>query len=257
MAFEYLPGDTWIHHLDPRTKIFIWLTLLLVGMATTDPIWMIILFIAEILILRSAKVHMKKVTSFLKSLVGVSIFYAIVNLIWAPLAMHEVKILFYLIPPETWPISIESIVWAVGAVMRFLVLSLAVRTVLMLTPTRDVIYALIKFGLPSEFGLAMTSAFGFLPEIISELERIVHNWLTRHKISFDFQSSIAGGFYALGGSVVDFILKDMMVALRVQGTYWHTGVMKEGRDLYQREILEQLGYTVVDLWEADLEKRLE
>jgi len=87
--------------------------------------------------------------------------------------------------------------------------------------------------------------------IASDLERIVYDWLVRRGISFDFQTSFSGGHYQLGGSVVDFLIGNL--AWRVQGEYWHRGVEKAGADIIQREMLESLGYTVVDLRADDLE----
>ena len=93
--------------------------------------------------------------------------------------------------------------------------------------------------------------------VMTEPEAIVYRWLIKKNIQFAFQTSLAGGFYELGGAVVDFILTELNIALRVQGTYWHEGVAKKGMDDIQREMLEGIGFTVVDVWEDDLENRLE
>jgi len=91
----------------------------------------------------------------------------------------------------------------------------------------------------------------------SDLEIIVANWLSRRKITFDFQTSLAGGIFALGGAVVDFIIPDRALAWRIQGEYWHRGVEKTGSDTVQKEILTGMGYTVVDILADDIENRLE
>jgi len=88
--------------------------------------------------------------------------------------------------------------------------------------------------------------------LASDIELIVIEWLDKRKIEYSFQSSIGGGFYELGGSVVDFLLNDLGLAWRVQGDYWHRGVVPEGRDLIQREMLEGEGWTVIDLWGEDI-----
>lgn len=93
--------------------------------------------------------------------------------------------------------------------------------------------------------------------VASDLEIIVYNFLTRRKIPFEFQTSLAGGIYQLGGAVVDFILYEEMLAWRVMGEYYHKGVEKEGSDIIQKETLAEMGYTVVDLLANDLENRPE
>lgn len=80
-------------------------------------------------------------------------------------------------------------------------------------------------------------------------ERIVYKELLRRKISFDFQSSMQGGRQELGGIVVDFIIFHLNVAMRVQGTIWHTGAEAVARDEIHRALLENQGYHVWDIWD--------
>ena len=92
--------------------------------------------------------------------------------------------------------------------------------------------------------------------VYTDLELIVMGWLEKHKILFEAQSSLMGGFFQLGGAVVDFIVEPNL-AWRVFGEYWHSGVEKTGSDIIQKEHLTALGYTVIDLWEDNLRNRLD
>lgn len=92
---------------------------------------------------------------------------------------------------------------------------------------------------------------------MTDIEAIVVGWLSKRNIVFDFQTSLRGGFYQLGGAVVDFLLPARRLAWRIFGEYWHRGVTKEGSDIIQREMLTELGWVVVDLWSDDIESRLE
>ena len=94
-------------------------------------------------------------------------------------------------------------------------------------------------------------------EVASDLELIVIRWLDQRNIQYDFQTSLRGGHFQLGGTVVDFLFYDRGLAWRVQGEYFHKGVTKEGSDLIQREMLAELGWIVVDLFADDLENRLD
>ena len=89
-------------------------------------------------------------------------------------------------------------------------------------------------------------------QVASDIEIIVIEWLTKRNIDFQFQTSFSGGFFELGGAVVDFLLPELRLALRVQGEYFHKTVEKTGQDIIQKEMLSALGWTVVDLWESDL-----
>ncbi len=93
--------------------------------------------------------------------------------------------------------------------------------------------------------------------VMTTPEAIVYQWLSKNNIPFSFQTSLMGGHFELGGAVLDFILTELDIGLRVQGMYWHQGVAKRGMDDIQRESLEAMGLTIVDIWEDDLEDRLE
>jgi len=93
-------------------------------------------------------------------------------------------------------------------------------------------------------------------QVASDLELMVMEWLDRKGIGYSFQTSFAGGYYALGGAVVDFLLEPNL-AWRVQGEFWHRGVLKSGSDTIQREMLTALGYVVVDLWAEDIKERID
>jgi len=97
----------------------------------------------------------------------------------------------------------------------------------------------------------------------SDLEIKVYDWLIKHGfkhgVDFIFQSQLIGlrGVRELGDAIVDFMLVESNILWRVQGEYWHKGTEERARDLIQRQRLEGLGYTVVDLWESDLTERLD
>jgi len=96
----------------------------------------------------------------------------------------------------------------------------------------------------------MASAVATKPEIL------VLGWLDKRKIPYDFQTSLAGGHYELGGAVVDFILPDLNLGWRVQGQYWHQSITAKAHDDVQKEVLAGMGLAVVDLWEDDIYNRL-
>ena len=93
-------------------------------------------------------------------------------------------------------------------------------------------------------------------QVMSDLEAIVYDFLTRKNIPFDFQTSLAGGLYQLGGAAVDFIVEPNL-AWRIMGEYYHRGIEKTGSDTIQRETLSALGYVVVDILAEDIENRLD
>ena len=91
---------------------------------------------------------------------------------------------------------------------------------------------------------------------LNNLEKIVYGWLIKHSILFTAQAPMFGAG-ELGSATVDFILTARNVAIRTMGEYWHTGLETNARDLLGREKLAEAGYTVVDVWEDDINHNLE
>ncbi len=89
-------------------------------------------------------------------------------------------------------------------------------------------------------------------QVMTDIEAIIWEWLTDRKIPFQFQTSLMGGFFALGGAVVDFLLEGN-IAIRVMGEYYHRTIEATGHDVIQRETLEGQGYIVVDIQGDDVQ----
>lgn len=174
MALEYMLGKTLFHRLDPRVKMFYFVVVMLVVAWWSDPLFLGGVFGGILLILSLNGVPRSIVTSFLRTLLPVLVAYFAFNLFLKPHSNPHV--LFYVIPPGVFwfeaAVSVEAIVWSVAAILRFLSILLTVRTVLLLTPVRDVVLSLVRLGLPPEFGVAMGIGFGYIPVLIDENRKI-------------------------------------------------------------------------------------
>ncbi len=82
-------------------------------------------------------------------------------------------------------------------------------------------------------------------------ERVFYQALVRRRYvpgaDFDFQSSLMGGRVFLGGMVADFIFFTRHLVVRVQGWRWHQSLEATRRDDNQRDVMERMGYTVLDV----------
>ncbi len=89
-------------------------------------------------------------------------------------------------------------------------------------------------------------------QVASDIELIVIRWLEKRGIAFKFQTSFAGGFTELGGAVIDITIGDLRLAWRINGEYYHRGVVPEGKAALQKEAIEADGWKVVDIWGEDI-----
>jgi very-short-patch-repair endonuclease len=95
-------------------------------------------------------------------------------------------------------------------------------------------------------------------QFLSDLERKVHDWLTRNNIQFAAEQTMLGEARELGSAIVDFYIPGRNLVLRVMGSYWHSGLTAKARDELSKERLINQGYIVIDLWEENLsDERIE
>ena len=87
---------------------------------------------------------------------------------------------------------------------------------------------------------------------LSDLEKKVWSWLTRNNIPFQTERVMLAEAREIGSAVVDFLIPDKNLILRVMGSYWHSGLKAKARDELSKERLINQGYIVVDLWEETL-----
>jgi very-short-patch-repair endonuclease len=89
-------------------------------------------------------------------------------------------------------------------------------------------------------------------QFLSTLEKKVWDWLVKNDIPFETEQTLLAEAREVGSAVVDFLLPDKNIILRVMGSYWHSGLTAKARDEFAKERLLNQGYIVVDLWEQNL-----
>ena len=94
----------------------------------------------------------------------------------------------------------------------------------------------------------MTDQYNFL----STLEKKVWDWLAKNKIAFETERTMLAEAREVGSAIVDFLIPDKNLILRIMGSYWHSGLTAKARDEFAKERLMNQGYIVVDIWEENL-----
>ena len=87
---------------------------------------------------------------------------------------------------------------------------------------------------------------------LSSLEKKVYDWLVKNNVPFMTQQPMFGFAGELGSAVIDFVLTERNIVLRVMGSYYHSTLESKARDEFGKEQLINKGYIVVDLREEDL-----
>lgn len=171
MAIEYQKGDSFLHRLDARTKLLLFVGMTILAIIVIDPILMGLLFAALYFIGRNS-VDPKLLNANLRILILIFLTFAMFQIIFS--SPENSHFLFYLIPFKNWiPVTVEGLIRALAVFFRFFSVVLAVHLMLYTTPPVDLALTITKREqsrrLSSE--LAVTLILGLILFVIAHLTR--------------------------------------------------------------------------------------
>ena len=146
-AFEFLNQDTFLHRLDPRTKMIITLSLSVPAMIINAPLLQGILFLLVLPLIILGKI----VSKFKMGLDGLYPFIILILIL------------------NTYLISFNS---AFVVLLRVLILMGAFSILMQTTSPESFSYAFVKLGVPYEYAITITIAFRFIPTLANDLDQI-------------------------------------------------------------------------------------
>jgi len=132
VAIEYKKGNSFLHNLDARTKLMIFVGGTVIAMIIIDPILMGILFLALYFLGRDA-IDKDLLNNNLKVLVMIFLTFSLFQVLW--FTPKDSYFLFYLIPWKNWiPVTVQGLIRGVAVFFRFFSVVLAVHLMLYTTP---------------------------------------------------------------------------------------------------------------------------
>ncbi|MBR6523212.1 MAG: energy-coupling factor transporter transmembrane protein EcfT [Clostridia bacterium] len=170
---QYLPGNSAVHRLDPRTKIILIFAYIVMIFMVKNAVGYLVsgLFLMAVCII--SKIPMKMIAKSLKPLMFFVIFTAIINLF-----MTNGEIIWSL---GFLKITKEGIVLTVKMALRLILLvagtSLLTYTtspIVLTDGIESLLSPLSKIGVPAhEIAMMMSIALRFIPTIIDETDKII------------------------------------------------------------------------------------
>lgn len=169
----YLDLNTFVHRLDPRTKIFFFVTVFASIIFIDNPVWLLPM---TILILLEGLVSHTLIN--LKRIRHVLIVLAISTLVMWSIFIRGQTTIF-------WIYSVESIVFSVSRVL--LILSFITAGMIFISTTRneEFVLGMIRLGLPYRVGFAIATSLRLVPTIVANAVTIVQAQRSR---GLDLQS---------------------------------------------------------------------
>jgi len=153
-AFEFKRKDTYIHKLDPRTKMFMTIVFMTVALLFTTIIPLLITFIITLIPILLAK----SVEEWLNSLKGTTILLVFILVINS---------------------FIRDFDFALAMVLRLIVLITAFSVFFLTTHPDDLAQALIQMKVPFDFAFALSMATRYVPTLAREAQTIMDAQMSR------------------------------------------------------------------------------
>ncbi|MFW6266474.1 MAG: energy-coupling factor transporter transmembrane component T family protein [Halanaerobiales bacterium] len=150
----FLDKDTVIHRLDPRTKIFILLSMFVLALLSEHPLWGLCIWGIVVLYGFIAK-SLKNLKQIWFVLVAIFIMSLVM---WSLLAQGTEKLF--------WIVEKASILKGLGAGIQINAMIFAGMIFLSTTRIEDISVGLVKLGIPYKISFAFTSAVRLVPTFV-------------------------------------------------------------------------------------------
>lgn len=162
----YQPGNSYLYHLDPRTKVIAVLAVFVVSVLFTNPLFLAPVFFTMILALLLGRVPYRRVAILLKSL---AVLVVISLLLW-PLIYEHGALLGTFGP---FRVTQGGVLYGIGMSFRILDMVIVPIALFLTTPQPDFVAALRRLGVPYKATFALSTSLRFLPTIVGIGESIV------------------------------------------------------------------------------------
>ena len=169
MAIEYQKGDSFLHRLDARTKLFLFIGMTVLAIVIVDPLLMGLLF-AVLYFFGRRSVSPGLLNANLRILIVIFLTFAMFQVIF--FESEQSHFLFYLIPFKNWiPVTVEGLIRAAAVFFRFFSVVLAVHLMLYTTPPVDLALTITKREQSRRLNteIAVTLVLGLILFVIAHL----------------------------------------------------------------------------------------
>lgn len=178
LQIRYFPGNTFLHRLDPRSKLLLLVFFIFVEVAFRDIRIITIPFLVSVTMYFSAKIPFKEVKGTWKFLLMVIVVISSVNtlftLVGTTVASPHVVFRYWI-----FVVTQEGVSLALAATMRLL--SLAIISITLVMTTDPGLYgpAMSKLGIPYRGGYVFDLAIRYVPTYANDLEATMNAQMAR------------------------------------------------------------------------------
>ncbi len=233
---NYLPRNTWIHRLNPLTKMLWSIILMTLSFLYRDPIILAVLFLSIALVAYMAGILKEMLPAFKGLLIFAGIF-----LLFQIFFITEGKVLFYVIPgTKILPITDEGIFGSLAMGARLMVIAASFPVLLGTTQVKDLVIMLVeKIKIPYTYAFMFITSLRFVPTFMQEMEQIVQAQCSRgHRLE---NRNLIRKFFSLCPLAIPLMITSVKKAEQLA-----ISMETRGFGLGSRTYLHQIQFRAID-----------
>jgi energy-coupling factor transport system permease protein len=151
--FLYLDRDTWVHRLDPRTKMFLLIGAFVLAFLFVNPLFGLVVLAIVLAFGAAAKslVNLKRIWFILFMIAVMTV------ILWSVFGSGETPLFLF--------VEREALLYGVGAALRIDIMIVAGMIFLSTTRNEEIATGLVRLGIPYRFAFAVSTALRLVPTI--------------------------------------------------------------------------------------------
>ena len=177
MLIEYLPGDTLIHRLDVRTKVFGFIGLMILSFLFQDPKYQLLIVTVTGLLAFWIKIPLRKIVGMLVPLIPIIIsIILITGFTFTPERFNQSSsqtILFYALPGNRLGATVGGFMMGTTFILRLFSMMIASSVLTLTTSMDDFTQFFHKMKVPVEISMMLTTAIRFIPTLDKKRRLII------------------------------------------------------------------------------------
>jgi len=162
----YCPGESWVHRLDPRTKLTMAICGVVMLLAMRSVALIAIVLLLTHLLMFSARIPWMRIRSVWQITAPTMLLIIVLGSLLGPHAGPNLVELW------GWGISTTAVANALATALRIAALALVISSWLFATDQSSLVRGLVALGLPYPYGLALAMSLRFIPAIAASFHTI-------------------------------------------------------------------------------------
>ncbi len=153
--FLYLDRDTFVHRLDPRTKIFLLIGAFALAFVFINPLYQLVVLAIVLFFgyLAKSLVNLKRIW-FILFMIAV-----MTTILWSIFGSGETPLFLF--------VEREALLYGIGAAFRIDIMIIAGMIFLSTTRNEEIATGLVRLGIPYRFAFAVSTALRLVPTILA------------------------------------------------------------------------------------------